>query len=182
MSELHPLLATRWSPLAFDPVAVLSDDDVGSLLEAARWAPSFANGQPWRFAVGRRDEETYKRVLESLSPECQQWAGNASALLVAAHLDRAGLPHAEYDLGQAVAHLTVQATAMRLHVHQIADFDATALKGDLEMPDDLHPFVVVAVGRLGDPAMLPPALRVWETALRTRIPITELLVNQVPIT
>jgi len=182
MSELHPLLATRWSPLAFDPVAVMSDDDVSSLIEAARWAPSFANSQPWRFAVGRRDEEIYKRILENLSPDCQHWAGNASALLVAAHLDRATLPHAAYDLGQAVAHLTVQATALRLHVHQIADFDASGLRSDLEMADDLRPAVVVAVGRLGDPAMLPPALRVWETALRTRVPTTELLVNQSPIT
>jgi nitroreductase len=182
MSELHPLLATRWSPLAFDPVAVMSDDDVSSLIEAARWAPSFANSQPWRFAVGRRDEETYKRILENLSAECQHWAGNASALFVAAHLDRATLPHAAYDLGQAVAHLTVQATALRLHVHQIADFDASGLRSDLEMADDLRPAVVVAVGRLGDPAMLPPALRVWETALRSRFPTTELLVNQVPIT
>ncbi|WP_173157446.1 nitroreductase family protein [Phytohabitans suffuscus] len=182
MSELHPLLATRWSPLAFDPVAVLSDEDVGSLLEAARWAPSFANSQPWRFAVGRRDEETHKRILENLSAGCQPWAGNASALIVAAHLDRATLPRAAYDLGQAVAHLTVQATALRLHVHQIADFDAGGLRSDLEIPDDLRPAVVVAVGRLGDPAMLPPDLRAWETALRTRVPTAELLVNQVPIT
>jgi nitroreductase len=176
------LLATRWSPLAFDPVAVLSDEDVSSLLEAARWAPSFANSQPWRFAVGRRNEETYKRILENLSTKCQHWAGNSSALVVAAHLDPATLPHAAYDLGQAVAHLTVQATALRLHVHQIADFDADGLRADLEFADDLHPSVVVAVGRVGDPAMLPPDLRVWETALRTRLPVGELLVNQVPIT
>ena len=182
MSELHPLLATRWSPLAFDPVAVLSDEDVRSLLEAARWAPSFANSQPWRFAVGRRDDETYKRILENLSAECQQWAGNVSALVAAAHLDRPALPHAAYDLGQAVAHLTVQATALRLHVHQIADFDAEGLRADLELADDLRPSVVVAVGRVGDPAMLPPDLRVWETALRTRLPVAELLVNEGPIT
>jgi nitroreductase len=182
MSELHPLLATRWSPLAFDPVAVLSDEDVSSLIEAARWAPSFANSQPWRFAVGRRDEEIYKRILENLSAGRQHWAGNASALFVAAHLDQATLPYAAYDLGQAVAHLTVQATALRLHVHQIADFDVDGLRSDLEMPDDLRPSVVIAVGRLGDPAMLPPDLRVWETALRTRVPVAELLVNQAPIT
>ncbi|MFC0533088.1 nitroreductase family protein [Phytohabitans kaempferiae] len=182
MSELHPLLATRWSPLAFDPVAVLSDEEVSSLLEAARWAPSFANSQPWRFAVGRRDEETHKRILENLSAECQQWAGNASALMVAGHLDQATLPHAAYDLGQAVAHLTVQATALRLHVHQIADFDAEGLRADLDLPDDLRTSVVMAVGRLGDPAMLPPELRHWETALRTRLPITELLVNPASIT
>lgn len=176
------MLATRWSPLAFDPVAVLSDDEASSLIEAARWAPSFANSQPWRFAIGRRDEETYKRILENLSSRCQHWAGNASALIVAAHLDRATLPHAAYDLGQAVAHLTVQATALRLHVHQIADFDADGLRAALEMSDDLRPSVVVAVGRLGDPAMLPPDLRTWETALRTRVPTTELLVNPVAIT
>jgi nitroreductase len=182
MSELHPLLATRWSPLAFDPVAVLSDDDVSSLIEAARWAPSFANSQPWRFAVGRRDEETYKRILVNLAAECQHWAGNASALVAAAHLDRVMLPRAAYDLGQAVAHLTVQATALRLHVHQIADFDADGLRADLDMAHDLRPSVVIAVGRLGDPAVLPPDLRVRETALRTRMPVTELLVKPAPIT
>ncbi|GAA4144693.1 nitroreductase family protein [Phytohabitans flavus] len=176
------MLATRWSPLAFDPVAELSDDVVGSLLEAARWAPSTANSQPWRFAVGRRDDEMYKRTLENLSAECQRWAGNASALIVAARLDRVMLPRAAYDLGQAVAHLTVQATALRLHVHQIVDFDFDGLRADLDIADDLHPTVVVAVGRLGDPAILPPDLRAWETALRTRVPVTELLVNRVSIT
>ncbi|GFJ90799.1 nitroreductase family protein [Phytohabitans rumicis] len=177
MSELHPLLATRWSPLAFDPVAVLSDEDLGSLLEAARWAPSFANSQPWRFAIGMRDEETHKRILENLSGDCQRWAGAASALIVAAHLTSAALPHAAYDLGQAVAHLTVQATALHLHVHQIADFDLAGLRADLELPETLRPHVVMAVGQLGDPAALPPDLRSWETALRSRRPASDLVIG-----
>jgi nitroreductase len=177
MSELHPLLATRWSPLAFDPVAALSDDDLASLLEAARWAPSIANSQPWRFVVGLRDGVTHKRIVANLSVNCQRWAGAASALLVAGHVVDPALSHAVYDLGQAVAHLTVQATALRLHVHQIADFDAAGLRADLELPADLRPSAVIAVGSLGDPAALPSDLRAWETALRSRRPVEQLVIG-----
>lgn len=177
MSELHPLLATRWSPLAFDPVAALSDDDLASLLEAARWAPSMANSQPWRFVVGHRDDVTHKRILANLSVDCQRWAGAAAALLVAGHVVDPALTHAAYDLGQAVAHLTVQATALRLHVHQIADFAAAGLHADLEMPADLRPTTVIAIGPLGDPASLPPDLRAWETALRSRHPMDALVIG-----
>lgn len=177
MSELHPLLATRWSPRAYDPVAELSDEDIASLLEAARWAPSVDNSQPWRFVIGRRDDESHKRIFANLSPASQRWAGNASALLIAGHLGAWPLPHAAYDLGQAVAHLTIQATALRLHVRQIADFDAAGLRADLELPEDLLPRVVVAVGRLGDPASLPADLRAQETALRRRRPRAELVIG-----
>lgn len=179
MSELHPLLATRWSPRAFDPVAELSDHDIASLLEAARWAPSAANTQPWRFAVARRDTEAHKRIFANLSAASQRWAGRASALIVGAHPDDAGLPHAAYDLGQAVAHLSVQATALRLHVHQITTFDRTGLRADLELPDDLYPKVVLVVGRLGDPASLPPDLQSLEVALRRRRSRSDLVISAV---
>lgn len=162
------MLATRWSPRAFDPVTELSDHDIASLLEAARWAPSTANTQPWRFLVARRHTEAHKRIFANLSSASQRWAGNASALVVAGHVADVGLPHAAYDLGQAVAHLSVQATALRLHVHQITGFDSSGLRADLELPEDLYPKVVVAVGRLGDPASLPADLRSLEVSLRRR--------------
>jgi nitroreductase len=180
MSELSPLLANRWSPLAFDPVVELTGAEVTSLLEAARWAPSADNAQPWRFVVGRRDDETYKRIFTNLSAGNQRWAGRASVLLVGAHtsvLPNDGPDHAAYDLGQAVAHLTVQATALRLHVHQMAGFDPDGLRADLELPADVRPHIVVAVGRLGDPLSLPEDLRRSETGLRRRRPLAELLLR-----
>jgi len=181
MVQLSPLLATRWSPRAFDPVADLTDAEVASLLEAARWAPSADNTQPCRFLVGRRDDEAYKRILTNLSPANQRWAGRASALLLGAHAttDPTGGPltHAAYDLGQAVAHLTVQAAALRLYVHQMAGFDASGLRADLELPPEVRPQVVVAVGRLGDPLSLPDDLRLREIRLRQRRPLAELLLR-----
>ncbi|MGW1059488.1 nitroreductase family protein [Micromonospora rubida] len=231
MADLTPLLAFRWSPRAFDPTAALPPAEAASLLEAARWAPSAGNRQPWRFALGHRDDETYKRILVSLPAAEQRWARHAAALLLGAHLtadptdpadpasdadgakraggaegaeraggaegaERAGgadrsagvgdgrgptVPgpagRAAYDLGQAVAHLTVQATALGLYVRQLAAFDAAGLAADLELPDGIRPLVVAAVGRLGDPFGLPEELRRQEIGLRRRHPLAELLLR-----
>ncbi|MFI0795307.1 nitroreductase family protein [Micromonospora rubida] len=222
MVDLTPLLAFRWSPRAFDPTATLPPAEAASLLEAARWAPSAGNHQPWRFALGHRDDETYKRILVSLPAAEQRWARHAAALLLGAHLtadpadpaeradpadgasdvdgaERAGgagradrsagvgggrgptVPgpagRAAYDLGQAVAHLTVQATALGLYVRQLAAFDAAGLAAELELPAGIRPLVVAAVGRLGDPFGLPEELRRQETGLRRRRPLAELLLR-----
>jgi nitroreductase len=196
MADLTPLLAFRWSPRAFDPTATLTAAEADSLLEAARWAPSAGNGQPWRFALGHRDDETHKRILVNLPAEERRWARHAAALLLAAHLtatedapsagatedDRSAGAAGEggreaYDLGQAVAHLTVQATALGLHVRQIARLDRAGLAADLELPAGVRPLVVAAVGRLGDPFSLPEELRDRETGLRRRRPVAELLLR-----
>ncbi|MEH0938236.1 nitroreductase family protein [Micromonospora psammae] len=176
MADLTPLLAFRWSPRAFDPDAELTGDEAASLLEAARWAPSVGNSQPWRFALGHRDDETWKRILVSLPAYDQGWARHAAALVVGAHTG-GNQERAAYDLGQAVAHLTVQATALGLHVHQLAGFDRAALAADLELPPGVRPLVVAAVGRLGDPFDLPEELRRRETALRRRRPVAALLLH-----
>jgi nitroreductase len=180
MPELHPLLATRWSPRGFDRIAELNQAELASLLEAARWAPSDGNSQPWRFVAGLRDEPAHKHILASLDADNQRWAGDASALILASHLthDVAGapLPRAAYDLGQAIAHLSVQASALDLHTHQMSGFDRDTMHADLELPAGLVPTVVVAVGRLGNPAHLPPDLRARELGLRQRRPVHELVI------
>jgi nitroreductase len=181
MVQLIPLLAGRRSPRAFDPAAVLTDDELSALLEAARWAPSSGNSQPWRFVVGRRGDARHKEIFNRLTSRNQRWAGRASALLVAAYrqADDAGAPlsHGPYDLGQAVAHLSVQAQALGLYVHQMAGFDPDGLHADLNLPTDVRPHVVVAIGRLGDPTTLPEDLFVRETAERTRLAQTDLLLG-----
>lgn len=179
MIDLTPLLAFRWSPRSFDPTAELRPGEAAALLEAARWAPSAGNSQPWRFALGHRDDETFKRILVNLPPPDQRWAGRASALLLAAHLTSDGAPgraHAAYDLGQAVCQLTVQATALGLHARQVRDVDRRGLLADLDLPADLVPYVAVAVGQLGDPLSLPADLLRSETGLRRRHPLAALLV------
>ncbi|TYB93785.1 nitroreductase [Micromonospora sp. WP24] len=173
MPDLTPLLAFRWSPRAFDPSTELNPEEAASLLEAARWAPSAGNRQPWRFALGHRDDETWKRVLTCLPVDDQGWARHASALLVGAHTGDD--ERAAYDLGQAVAHLTVQATALGLHVHQLTRFDRPGLALELDLPGEVHPLVVAAVGRIGDPFTLPEELRRREVGLRHRHPVADLL-------
>jgi nitroreductase len=175
MTDLTPLLAFRWSPRAFDPDAELTGDEAASLLEAARWAPSTGNTQPWRFALGHRQDETWKRILVSLPDADQGWARHASALVLGAHTGET--ERAAYDLGQAIAHLTVQATALGLHVRQLARFDRAALVAELDLADGIRPLVVAAVGRLGDPYALPAELLGRETALRHRQPLPALLLR-----
>lgn len=178
---LHPLLAARRSTRAFDPAAEVTSQELAMLLEAARWAPSQDNSQPWRFVIGRREGDIHKRVLATLAEPDQRWAGRAPLLLVAAHLTRsqtgAELRQAPYDLGQAVAHLSFQATALGLSLHQLAGFDAARLRAELNLPEDVHPAVVVAAGRLGDPASLPDDLRARETAPRERHHVGTLLLG-----
>ncbi|MBM0226938.1 MULTISPECIES: nitroreductase family protein [Micromonospora] len=176
MADLTPLLAFRWSPRSFDPDAELAGDEASSLLEAARWAPSAGNAQPWRFALGHRQDETWKRILVSLAAGDQHWVRHASALVVGAHTG-GDAERAAYDLGQAIAHLTVQATALGLHVHQLTRFDRAGLAAELDLSPEVRPVVVAAVGRLGDPLALPEELRRQETGLRHRHPLPTLLLR-----
>jgi nitroreductase len=176
---LYPLLARRRSPRAFDPDTDVTDQELALLLEAARWAPSNHNSQPWRFLAARRNTDVHKQILPHIAAHNQRWAGNAPLLLVGAHLTRSDddrdLRYAAYDLGGAMAHLTIQATASGLYVHQMAGFDAAALHADLALPDDVFPKVVVAVGQVSDPAGLPDDLRAWEHRPRVRHPVSALL-------
>lgn len=159
LHPLHPLLAARPGPVAFDPSAEVVSQELAALLEAARWAPSSRNTQPWRFVVGRRGDDTHQQILATLAPADRPWAGRAPLLVVGAHLTRSEtggqLPHGAYDLGQAVAHLTLQATSLGLYVHQITDLDSGALHARLGLPEHTHPKVVIAVGRAGEATSLP---------------------------
>jgi len=179
--ELHPLLADRWSPRAFDRTP-LQDDDVTALLEAARWAPSANNYQPWRFLVGRTTAEgadaTYTGLLESLAEFNLLWASAAPVLVAAVveveHEDGSAREIAPYELGLAVSQLTVEAAARGLHVHQMAGFDAARLAETFGVPPQYRAVVVLAVGRLGDPETLPGWAAERETAPRDRMPLAEI--------
>jgi nitroreductase len=180
-AALHPLLAERWSPRALDPGHELSTEQLTCLLEAARWAPSASNTQPWRFAVTLRGTAEHAAVLDALAPGNQVWAHAASALVVAAAEtvapDGAPRPWALYDTGQAVAHLSVQAEHEGLAVHQMGGFDRDRVRSVLAAPDSVEPLVVLAVGRRGDLSALPEPLAGRETEPRTRLPLDELLVG-----
>ena len=126
---LHPLLAERFSPAMFDPEHEAAAEDVEALLEAARWAPSAGNAQPWAFLVGRRGEPVHARLVRHLAGSSAGWAPSASVLVAnLAHrfvedTDWEFSEFALYDLGQAVAHMTIQAQALGLRARQFRAFD-----------------------------------------------------------
>lgn len=173
------VLAERWSTRVFDATAPVDEDALASALEAARWAPSANNTQPWRFVVARRGGAAHTTIVESLMGFNQAWAADAAALVVfaaAASVDGKPLPWAAYDTGQAAAHFTVQAHASGLHTHQMGGFDRDAVGAAFGFGDDLAAVTVMAVGTLGDIDAAPEALRERELAPRTRRPIAESLV------
>lgn len=180
-AALHPLLAERWSPRGFDPSHSLDDEQLTVLLEAARWAPSANNSQPWRFLAGRRGDEEFDRLVELLLPGNHSWAPVASALILvmARTVNDTGrvLPWAMYDTGQAIAALTVQASAEGLFVHQMGGFDADAARLRFDLGDTLTPVVMVAVGQYDPQAPLVEPLATRERAPRSREALDALLLN-----
>lgn len=183
-APLHPLLAQRWSPRSFDPDHRLDDADLYPLLEAARWAPSANNSQPWRFLVTRRGADDFVRLHAALNAGNRAWAGAASALLLVAActVDEAGRPrpYARYDTGQAVAHLVVQAQAHGLATHQMAGFDSDAVRATFGLAATLTPLVVVALGRVAAPDRLPAPLADRERTPRDRHTLDALLLSPTP--
>jgi nitroreductase len=152
--EIHPLLRDRSSRRSFDDDHVLPEADLARLLEAARWAPSAGNSQPWSFLVARRGEPAFDRMTALLSRGVVAWAPAASALALTLH--RVGhdedptmtySDYAAYDLGQAVALLTVQAQSMGLAVHQFAGFDHDAMAREFDVPAAWALTTGIAIGR-----------------------------------
>lgn len=176
---IHPHLANRWSPRGFAGDRTLGDEDVQALLEAARWTPSCSNTQPWRFIVGHRGDATFQRIVDNLKPNNQTWAQYASLLLVACSVttDNDGNTQrwAEYDTGQAIATMTVQASDMGLHVHQMAGFDVDGMRTTFAIPDNITPVTAVAIGSLDADADLPEVLAERERAPRDRLAVADLL-------
>jgi nitroreductase len=175
---IHDLLRRRWSPRAFSDRPV-EREKLLSVLEAARWAPSSNNEQPWHYLVATKEEpEEFARLLACLVEKNQSWARNAPVLMlsVASNVfSRNDKPnrHALHDTGQAVAGLTVQATALGLYVHQMAGFSIEKARETYQLPENVEPVAALALGYLGDPSILPPDLREREHALSSRKPVGE---------
>ena len=175
---IHELLRRRWSPRAFSSRPV-EPHTLRSLLEAARWAPSSYNEQPWSFIVAtKEDEAEYARLLSCLVEGNIQWAQHAPVLMVSVaklHFDENGERnrHALHDVGQAVANLIVQATALGLVVHQMAGIFPDKIRELYGIPEGYEAVAGIALGYPGDPQSLPEGLRQRELAPRVRKPLTE---------
>jgi len=176
---IHNLLRQRWSPRAFDNRSI-EPEKLRSLFEAARWAPSSNNEQPWRFLVTIKENTTeYDRLFACLVEGNQKWAHRAPALLlsVAKLQFEDGSPnrHALHDTGMAVENLVLQATALGLVAHQMAGFRIDQARTDCKIPADYEPVAMIAVGYPGDPAQLSDRLRAREAQPRVRKALAELV-------
>lgn len=177
-TPIHPVLANRWSPRAYDSAAILTAADLNSAFEAARWAPSAMNGQPWRFIVGFRGDKTFETIVGTLAGWNGAWAPNASALVVAVaqtSIDGQPNPFGLFDLGQAVASFSFQAHSEGLFVHQMAGTDTAALAAAFNLPAGFEAFHTFAVGKLADPSTLPDELAARELAPRVRHELAEIV-------
>ncbi|HIF70802.1 MAG TPA: nitroreductase [Candidatus Lambdaproteobacteria bacterium] len=172
-------ISRRWSPRAFATTPV-SQDRLRQLLEAARWAPSCYNAQPWTFIVGTQDNpETFRKLSKCLVPVNQSWAAKAPVLMLAlAELNFAhnGKPnrHAAHDVGLALGNLLNQATILGLQAHLMAGFSGNTARELFAVPDTHDPVTMLALGYPGDPESLPDTLREKELAPRTRKSLDEI--------
>ena len=175
---IHDLIARRWSPRAFDERPVEADT-LRMLFEAARWAPSSNNEQPWRFIVATKDHATeWNRLFDCLVEGNQTWAFQAPVLMLSIaslNFEDDGKPnrHAFHDTGLAVENLVLQATAGGLVAHQMAGFDVEKARADLRIPAGHEPVAMIAIGYPGNPNVLPERLRERELRPRSRRPIGE---------
>jgi nitroreductase len=177
--KINENIAKRWSPRAFQD-RLVEKEKIAALFEAARWAPSSRNEQPWRFVYATKDEpENFEKILSTLVEGNYVWAKNAPLLMIGIakeNWDFNGKPngHAVYDLGQSVANLSIQATNMGLHLHQMAGFSAEKAAEVLNIPEGYQPKVAIAVGYLGKPEQLPEKLAKREVEKSSRKPIAEI--------
>jgi nitroreductase len=175
---IHDLLRQRWSPRAFDERPV-ETEKLQSLFEAARWAPSSNNEQPWRFVVATKDNQrAYDRFFACLVEGNRKWAFRAPVLILSVaslNFEDDAKPnrHAFHDTGMAVENLVLEAIALGLQAHQMAGFDIEKSRTDLNIPSGYEPVAMIAVGYPGDPAVLPGYLRERELKPRDRRPIGE---------
>jgi nitroreductase len=179
-TPIHDVLAERWSPRSFDTSVDVPAEKITAALEAARWSASASNTQPWRFLVARRGTAEHATIVENLVGFNQAWAASAHVLIVnlAAITAEDGKPlrWAQYDLGQAVAHLTVQAHHDGLHAHQMGGIEVDGLRAAFSIDPALEPISVTALGVLGTPdALASDVLREREVAPRSRRPLDELV-------
>jgi len=173
---IHSLIASRWSPRAYDPRPI-DNEKLQRIFEAACWAASASNNQPWYFLVGVKGDEVFTKIFDSLVEFNRLWVVNAPVLALAITKTTNSLGElnrsCEFDLGQAVATLSLQAMAEGVYTHQMGGFDAELVAKVLEIPADYKVKVAFTLGYLGNPESLHPNLKKLELTPRSRRIISE---------
>ncbi len=177
---VHELIAGRWSPYSFDNRQVEAED-LRSLFEAVRWAPSSYNEQPWRYIIATKEEpEEFERMLSCLLEANQVWAREAPVLalgIAKLNFDYKDKPNraAIHDLGLAAGNLLFEATARGIYVHQMIGILPDKAKEIYKIPEGYEVMTGIAIGYAGDPDKLPDDLKERDMARRPRKPIKELI-------
>jgi nitroreductase len=176
---IHELGVKRWSPYSYDPTRTVSNDDLKSIFEAARWAASSFNEQPWRYVIARKEDETvFAAMLTCIREANQSWASRAPVVglgLIKGTFTRNDKPNrvAMHDLGLASGALTFEATARGLYVHQMGGIYPDRAREVYGIPDGFEAVTGLAIGYLGKPEDLPEEMQPRDTSPRTRRPLVE---------
>ncbi len=174
---IHDLIARRWSPRAFED-RLIDQDEINSLIEAARWSPSAVNEQPWRFIYAHRGEHAFDLILNTFTDSNKVWAASAPLLMLTLvkKTYSNGNPNrsAHHDVGLAVANLSLQATHLRIGVHQIGGFSPAKAAESFNIPSDYEVVTGLVLGYFGSPDSLPDHLRERELATRKRKELHEI--------
>ena len=175
---IHELIARRWNSRAIDADRPVTPEMLASLLEAARWAPSSGNEQPWRFVVfDDRDPAAREQARDCLTSG-NAWARRAPVLVLSAAESRRARDgshnrHAQHDVGLATENLALQAVAHDLVAHPMAGFDKDRARAAFGVPESVEPMAMIAIGYPGDEEALSESQRAREHAPRERRPITQ---------
>ena len=171
------LIKARWSPRAFTEQSI-SKDDIDTLFEAARWAPSCNNEQPWLYFYAQKsDQEAFQKLLDCLVPGNQAWAKHADILVACVarktnEKDGKDNPWSKHDLGAASYSILLQATDLGFYGHEMAGFESAKAIETLGLTEDQVPTAFMALGYLGDPETLSEHAQAKEVAVRERKPVT----------
>ncbi|MDY6801722.1 MAG: nitroreductase family protein [Bacteroidota bacterium] len=180
MNKIHVIIKNRYSPVIFSSQKI-EEKKLALLFEAARWAPSSYNEQPWRFIVGvKNQDKNYAKLFDCLAEANQYWAKYAPVLVMSLakrKLTVTGKPNrfAQHDTGMAVGNLLAQATFLGLYVHQIGGYSIIKVKEHFELTDDLEPLAIMAIGYKGEIELFPDDLQEREKNERFRKGLDEIL-------
>ena len=176
--EINSLMLNRWSPRSMD--IVLSDKELFSLFEAARWAPSSSNSQPWRFIFAKKGSQHWEVLFNLLIDFNKQWCVNASVLVVVISKknfenNNPSITH-QFDTGAAWGNLAIEAVSQGLITHGMAGFDYEKARKDLGVPDDYEVLAMIAIGKKGPKERLSPELQARETP-NNRKPLSDIVME-----
>ena len=177
--HLHSLLRNRWSPRSFSSEAI-GEEQVMELLSAAQWAPSANNEQPWLYGFALKNTSEFETLWQCLLPGNQPWAGNAAVLMLSmarTTFSSSGKrnPWAMHDVGMANAQLILQATHRNIYGHLMAGFDSEKLREYLNIPAEVEPVCLIALGYLGEAEQLSQPYQEREKAPRKRLALNEII-------